>query len=137
MFSRRGIVRPAAARSARRVGFSLCVALFAVAPAAVAQEVGDVVGRVLVAGTESGVGAALVQVVESGARVPADADGRFHVPKLGAGTVTLRVTAVGYSAAESSVLVRSDKCTAQTTDSLVHRHIVKRRKVNRQLRQCD
>ena len=33
--------------------------------------------------------------------------------------------------------MRSDKRTAQSTDSLVHRHIVKRRKVNSQLGQRD
>jgi iron complex outermembrane receptor protein len=94
-------------------------AAYAALPApAGAQQTAEVVGRAVVAGTTDGVGSALVEVVETGTRVSADAGGRFHLARLAPGMISLRVSAVGFVAADTSISLSGGE-TAFVTLGLV------------------
>ncbi|MGH7459490.1 MAG: TonB-dependent receptor domain-containing protein [Longimicrobiales bacterium] len=76
----------------------LVLAICAVASRASAQETGRVVGRVVDATTGAGITSAAVQVVGKQIGVLTAVDGRFVLPAVPAGTVTLRVSSIGFAA---------------------------------------
>jgi len=97
----------------------LAGAVWLAAPgSAAAQETGDVVGRVVVSGTTDPVASALVEVRETGMRVAADANGRFHLARLRPGRFTVSVAAIGFQSADTAITVRAG-ATANLSVELV------------------
>ncbi|MFQ5529582.1 MAG: TonB-dependent receptor domain-containing protein [Gemmatimonadota bacterium] len=87
-----------------------------------AQETGDLMGRVTVEGTGRPVVAALVTIPSIGARATTDSRGRFHLHRLPRGTWTIRVAALGQDPVERLVEVLGAR-TANLTTTLVVRAI--------------
>lgn len=76
------------------------------APASLAaQQAGTIIGRVTDSGTGAPIGTALVTVAETGVRSTSDAQGRFRIGRVEAGSYTLNVTAIGYRSTERTITV--------------------------------
>jgi iron complex outermembrane receptor protein len=98
----------------RRAGI-LAAALWLGAPGrACGQGTGDVVGKAVASGTGDPVVSAMVEVVETGMRMPTDVLGRFHLARLRAGPVAVRVSAIGFTAVDTTVTVRQGESTSLT-----------------------
>jgi iron complex outermembrane receptor protein len=87
--------------------------------AARAQQTGDVVGRAVAAGTGDPVVSAMVEVVETGMRMPTDGLGRFHLARLPAGPVEIRLSAIGFVPVDTTVTIRPAESTALTVEMSV------------------
>jgi iron complex outermembrane receptor protein len=87
----------------------LCLGLPA---GAAGQQTGDVIGRAVTGGTGDPVVSAMVEVVESGMRMPTDAAGRFHLARLRPGGVVIRLSAVGYVPVDTTITVRPGESTS-------------------------
>jgi TonB-dependent starch-binding outer membrane protein SusC len=70
-----------------------------------AQATGSIVGSVVDRQTMAPVEGAHVQVLGTDAAVLANREGRFVLPRVPVGTVTLRVRSIGYASAEQTVTV--------------------------------
>ena len=88
---------------------------FGVPAGASGQETGDVVGSAVASGTGDPVVSAMVEVVETGMRMPTDGTGRFHLARLRPGAVSIRLSAIGFVSMDTTVTVR----TGETTTLLV------------------
>jgi iron complex outermembrane receptor protein len=84
---------------------------FGVPAGASGQETGDVVGSAVASGTGDPVVSAMVEVVETGMRMPTDGTGRFHLARLRPGAVSIRLSAIGFVSMDTTVTVRPGEST--------------------------
>ncbi len=100
-----------------RTSFSTLLALLlglALAPPAASAQTGTLTGQVLDAGTGLVLPGATVTVDGSDRGAISDRTGRFLVPGLSAGTVTVRVRYLGYAEATGSVTIPADGSASLT-----------------------
>ncbi len=97
-----------------RAGILAAVLWLAAPGRASGQGTGDVVGKAVASGTGDPVVSAMVEVVETGMRMPTDVLGRFHLARLRAGPVAVRVSAIGFTAVDTTVTVRQGESTSLT-----------------------
>lgn len=79
-----------------------------------AQQTGDVIGKAVVSGTGDPVVSAMVEVVETGMRMPTDGLGRFHLARLRTGDVAIRLSAIGFISVDTTVTIRPGESTNLT-----------------------
>jgi len=99
----------------RSIGFILATGLavlMCTAPA-VAQETGELSGRVLSSGDRAPVSAAAIQVEGAGITSFSDQSGRFRITGIPVGEHTLQVTRLGYSSMSLTVDVTSGELPAE------------------------
>jgi iron complex outermembrane receptor protein len=82
--------------------------------ASFAQQTGDIVGRAVIEGTGEPVVSAMVEVLETGMRMPTDALGQFHLARLRPGTVAIRLSAIGFVPVDTTVAIRAGESTRLT-----------------------
>ena len=79
---------------------------------AVGQQTGDVVGRAVTRTSGDPVVSAMVEVIETGMRMPTDAAGRFHLARLRPGAVSVRLSAIGFVPVDTTVTIRPGESTS-------------------------
>src|SRR3954463_1816840 len=100
---------------------AMIAAVFALAAATLpAQQIptGRIVGRVIDATTGQGIADAGVQVVGSTKGVQSGVDGRFTLSSVDAGTITIQVRRVGYSAKTVTGLILNGRQTLEQNVTL-------------------
>jgi TonB-linked SusC/RagA family outer membrane protein len=92
-----------------RCRFGWTVLAVALAPAiALAQERGSITGRVIDAGSQEPVASAQISVVGTTTGAVTDSRGRFVIPNVAAGQVTVRAARIGYRPETKSVTVTAN-----------------------------
>ena len=98
----------------------MAAALWLGAPtAASGQQAGDIIGRAVISGTGEPVVSAMVEVVATGMRMPTDALGQFHLARLPAGSVAIRLSAIGFTPVDTTVAVQPGETSRLTVTMTV------------------
>jgi TonB-linked SusC/RagA family outer membrane protein len=100
-------------RSQLRLCASLLLAQAVVAPALAQAQTATIAGRVTSQVTELAIATARVLVVGQNRSATTDREGRYILRDIPAGSVTVRIVAVGHRAAEATLILPPDEVAAQ------------------------